>query len=127
MPRTALELTVDGHNIASSTWEERAGAYTTVIATAIPELALRLHSTYVGSEHSDSIAVHLELGAGERGLVVRRYPHGELPVVHARHRCLLEHATHLQQLVADHTGAHVAIEVAPEPRADEASGTDEAL
>ncbi|MDQ3090906.1 MAG: hypothetical protein M3R46_04430 [Actinomycetota bacterium] len=108
MSPAALELTVDGQPVASSTRELAAGPYTVVIATAIPELALRLHSTYIGSEHSDSIVVHLELGLNkDRPLAVRRYPHGELPVVHARHRCLLEHAGHLQQLVADLT------EVAP--------------
>ena len=62
MSPAALELTVDGQPVASSTRELAAGPYTVVIATAIPELALRLHSTYIGSEHSDSIVVHLELG-----------------------------------------------------------------
>jgi len=127
VPRTALELTVDGHNIASSTWEERAGAYTTVIATAIPELALRLHSTYVGSEHSDSIAVHLELGAGERGLVVRRYP----PTFSSSSPTTRAHTWRSRSpplsARARHTESSPSYTLAPEPRADEASGTDEAL
>ena len=114
MSPAALELTVDGQPVASSTRELAAGPYTVVIATAIPELALRLHSTYIGSEHSDSMAVHLELGTDpKRSLVVRRYPHGELPVVQARQRCWLEHAAHLQQFVGDVTARRVAIDVAP--------------
>ena len=123
----ALELTHDGQSAASSTRELAAGPYTVVIATAIPELALRLHSTYIGSESSDSIVVHLELGASkDRPLAERRYPHGDLPVVHARQRCLLEHAAHLQQLVTDLTGARVAIDVAGEA-GDSAEDAREAL
>jgi hypothetical protein len=49
----------------------------------------------------------------KRSLVVRRYPHGELPVVQARQRCWLEHAAHLQQFVGDVTARRVAIDVAP--------------
>ena len=128
MSPAALELTHDGQSAASSTRELAAGAYTVVIATAIPELALRLHSTYIGSESSDSIVVHLELGASkDRPLAERRYPHSELPVVHARHRCLLEHAGHLQQLVTDLTGARVAIDVAPKPDEDPAEDAGKAL
>ena len=115
MPHAELELTVDGRLAAGSTREQRAGPYTMMLATAIPELALRLYSTYVGSQHTDSIAVHLELGTDpKRPLAVRHYPHGELPVVQARQRCWLEHAAHLQQFVGDVTGKHVAIDVAPD-------------
>jgi hypothetical protein len=72
---TGLELTVDQRRVASSTREERAGPYTVIVATAIPELDLRLYSTYVGSQHSASIAVHLRLGTStERPLAVRHYP-----------------------------------------------------
>jgi hypothetical protein len=89
-----------------------------MLATAIPERGLRLYSTYVGGQYTDSIAVHLELGTDrERPLAVRHYPHGELPVVHARHRCWLEHAAHLQQFVAELTNSSVAIDVAPRPMA----------
>ena len=56
MSPAALELTVDGQSVASSTRELAAGPYTSVIATAIPELALRLHSTYGGSEHFTFLA-----------------------------------------------------------------------
>jgi hypothetical protein len=38
--------------------------------------------------------------------------------VHARQRCLLEHAVHLQQLVADLTGGRVTIDVADETNDD---------
>ena len=56
MSPAALELTIDGRRIASSTQEQRARPYTAVIATATPELALRLHSTYGGSEHFTFLA-----------------------------------------------------------------------
>ncbi len=49
MAHTGLELTVDQRRVASSTREERAGPYTVIVATAIPELGLRLYSTYVAS------------------------------------------------------------------------------
>ena len=114
MPHTGLELSVDRRRVASPTREERTGPYTLMLATAIPELGLRLYSTYVCSQHTDSVAVHLELGTDpKRPLAVRRYPHGELPVVQARQRCWLEHAAHLQQFVGDVTGRRVAIDVAP--------------
>jgi hypothetical protein len=88
VPHTGLELSVDRRRVASSTREERTGPYTLMLATAIPELGLRLYSTYVCSQHTDSVAVHLELGTDpKRPLAVRRYPHGELPVVQARQRC----------------------------------------
>ena len=114
MPHTGLELSVDRRRVASPTREERTGPYTLMLATAIPELGLRLYSTYVCSQHTDSVAVHLELGTDpKRPLAVRRYPHGELPVVQARQRCWLEHAAHLQQFVGDVTGRRVAIDDDP--------------
>ena len=47
--------------------------------------------------------------------------------MHARQRCLLEHAVHLQQLVADLTGGRVAIDVAPKPDEDPAEDAGKAL
>ena len=107
-----LRLSVGRRPVASSTLLREAGPNGYAIATAVPALAVVLDSHYVGHEHTRSVVVHLELAGGPgRELRIRTYEHGELPVVHARRRSLLEHAGVLQELLARATEEPVSVDV----------------
>jgi len=63
-----------------------------------------LDSHYVGHEHT-------ELVPDDRGMAIRTYEHGELPVANARGRSLLEHGVHRQELLEPTTGEAVGVDV----------------
>lgn len=74
-----------------------------VITTTIAEHGISLSSTYVGHPALRTYVTHLVLTPKRSFVNQAQLPHNEVPVVHARERCLLEHATALQ----DAAGAHV--------------------
>src|SRR5690349_11865343 len=63
-PRIDLELTIDGERAMSETTCTWAGAHVLTVHTAVPraDLALELHSTFVGQSGVDTHVVHLRLG-----------------------------------------------------------------
>ena len=107
-----LRLFVGHQAVPSSTLLREAGPNGYAIATAVPALAIVLDSHYVGHEDTESVVVHLELAPGaRRELRLRTYDHGELPVVYARRRSLLEHAGELQDMLSRATDEAVRVEV----------------
>jgi hypothetical protein len=59
-----LELTIDGKSVVSERTCTWAGAHILTVHTAIPraDLALELHSTFIGHAGVDRDVVHLRLG-----------------------------------------------------------------
>jgi len=88
-----------------------AGAYQLTLWTIVPELALELHSSYVGHPGGKTAIAHLQLQPGEQPTVIsEQRPGGELPVREGRRLCLYNHLVGLRQLVADPTDASVSVE-----------------
>jgi hypothetical protein len=66
--------------------------------TVMPDarLAAELHSSYLGHRGTATRATHLAIGPGRAWTLVAEHDYEQLPVTHARERCLLDH---LQVLV----------------------------
>ncbi len=96
-----LKITVDGKPTPSETIASSVGAYVFSIATVLPDLALDLHSTYTGHEHTGTIAAHLVLAAGAYMALAEEHEHDLLPVTHARRLCLYDHLHRLQELLEE--------------------------
>lgn len=101
MPVLPLEITVNGELTPSETTASPLGAYVLVIATALPDLAIDLHSTYTGHQRTGTITVHLTLARGAYSATAQQHPHAMLPVSHQRRRCLYDHLHRLQELLAE--------------------------
>jgi hypothetical protein len=102
-----------------------AGAYQLTLESTVAELALELHSYYLGQRQAGYIATsHLARIAG-RGPRVFCAPSGEpeVAVGDARRACLLDHLDQLSVLVAEASGGAVVIDVTEEAltRMDETS------
>jgi hypothetical protein len=83
------------------------------IWTVVPELALELHSSYLGHPDGDTAIAHLQLQpGGSPAIASEQRPGTDLPVREARRLCLYDHLVVLRQLVADHTAGSVSVEVA---------------
>lgn len=89
----SLPISVDGRPVASETLLATAGAYVVVLATVLPDHGVEVHSTYLGHADADTQAGHLLLAPGVTP-ATETIAHSEhaLPVVHARRRCLIDHA-----------------------------------
>jgi hypothetical protein len=106
-------LAVDARPVACATRLAYGGAYQLTIWTIVPELALELHSSYLGHPDGDTAVSHLQLRAGETPHTgTDQRPGAALPVREARRRCLYDHLAALRELVADHTGQPASVEVA---------------
>jgi hypothetical protein len=102
---------LDDEATPSETTVSTAGPWAITLITVVPEFGLRFISSYVGGETIPTSAVHaLTYRAGGR-LEQREHVRDELPVTHARDRCLLDHALELQAALVEHTGARVAVDV----------------
>jgi hypothetical protein len=99
--RVPLKITVDGEPTRSETVVADVGAYVLVIATALPDLALDLHSTYTGHERAGTIAAHLILARDAYKAFAQEHDHDVLPVTHARRGCLYDHLHRLQELLQE--------------------------
>lgn len=75
-----LRIELDGRQVRSETVYAQAGAYALTIMTTLPgpDLAVELHSTYVGHPGTRTQATHLRLG----------------PAAHAPHVDTADHADH---------------------------------
>lgn len=96
-----LKITVDGALTRSETIATSAGAYVLTIATALPDLAIDLHSTYTGHEHTGTIAAHLILARDAYQAIAQEHEHDQLPLTHERRHCLYDHLHQLQQTLED--------------------------
>jgi hypothetical protein len=106
-------LTVDGRPLGCTTSLAYAGAYQLSLSTVVPELAVELHSSYLGHPDGETAVSHLQLRPAEPpATVADLQPGPSLPVREARRLCLYDHLAVLRELVADEADAQVSVEVA---------------
>jgi hypothetical protein len=115
-----VRVRLDGEAAWSETTVSTAGPWALTLITVMPDLGVRLISSYLGGEHVATGATHVLTHPGEGELVQREHRRDALPVTHARERCLLDHGAELQRALVAVTGMHVAVDVpaaalAPEP------------
>lgn len=107
----ALTITFDGQPTPTAT-SGYGDANAVVLTTAIPALALTLTSVSLGAGAGQALSAHLAQAYGrEPALAVERVDALELPVSHARRRCLLEHAAALYRDASASTTAAVTVDV----------------
>ena len=105
-------LSVDGRRLPCTTELAYFGAYQLTIWTVVPELAVELHSSYLGHPDGESAVAHLQLQPGEAPATVTEHrPGGVLPVREHRRLCLYDHLAALRQLVTDAAGATATVDV----------------
>ncbi len=106
-----LPIRVGCAQVPSETTLEAAGAETVlVISTAVPEYALVLRTVYIGNGgDAPGLAVDVTLTRDGRSTAHRVLP--DVPVTHARGRCLSDHAAVLQSELHALTGQCVGVEV----------------
>ncbi|MGH2869077.1 MAG: hypothetical protein ACRDNK_16145 [Solirubrobacteraceae bacterium] len=115
--RAAIDLGIalDGDLVVSETTCTWAGAHVLTLHTVIPqaELALELHSTFVGCPGSPTHAVHLQLGPPGHSPAVQASDHDgdRLDPTLVPRGCVYEHAQRLIELLAD-LGYRAAVTVA---------------
>jgi hypothetical protein len=113
VPLPAPRLAVDGRPIGCQTRLAYAGAYQLTIRTVLPELALELHSSYLGHPDGQTAVSHLQLRPGQAPhTVTDQRPGATLPVREARRLCLYDHLAALRELVAEQAGQPATVEVA---------------
>jgi hypothetical protein len=106
-------LAVDGRRLPCTTHLAYFGAYHLTISTVVPELAVELHSSYLGHPDGESAVAHLQLQPGERPVTVTEsQPGSALPVRENRRLCLYDHLAALRQLVTDAVGGTVTVDIA---------------
>ncbi|HWH10217.1 MAG TPA: hypothetical protein VG165_03755 [Solirubrobacteraceae bacterium] len=116
MPTESLgppRILVDGVVRRCTTTLSYAGMHQLTLASAMPDLSIELHSTYLGHRlHGYIATAH---AARVLGQPTRVYcaPDGaaELPVGQSRRSCLLNHLDQLSILVTETTGFRVAIDI----------------
>ena len=106
-------LTLDGRVLASETLLAVAGAHVLVLATAIGELGVTLHSSYLGHPGTETVASHLALTYEARSYT-RTHEHQALPVAYARRLCLYDHLQELRVALEDEGHAGLRIDVIEE-------------
>lgn len=107
------EIRADGCTLRATTDLAYTGAYQLTLITVLPDLAIELHSSYLGHpDAGETHATHLEL-APDRPPETRFAPHGggDMPVADERQRCLYDHLAQLQRLLESRTAHQVAISV----------------
>ncbi len=108
------ELRIDGRRVAVACYLAYAGAYQLTLISVITDLALELHSSYLGHpDAAQTVAAHLELKpAAAPETSTELHFAGELAVADDRQRCLYDHLALLAELVRRHTAAEVTVDVA---------------
>ena len=110
-PRIDLELRIDGEPALSETTYTWAGAHVLTVHTVVPraDLALELHSTFVGHPGVPTHVVHLRLGPPgyEPSIVAAETGNPQMEPTYAPRACAYEHAQRLLEVLADlgHRGA----------------------
>lgn len=95
-----IAITIDGALARSETTVAVAAANVVVLTTALAEHAVTVTSSYVGHQAVATHVTHLILTPQRSYVASAQHPHAEVPVTHARERCVLEHATVLQDATA---------------------------
>jgi len=108
------EIGLNGRRLRASSYLAYAGACQLTLSTIVVELALELHSSYLGHpEAPESYATHLELAPGQGPEAWPEAHFGEqMPVAEERQRCLLDHLVKLRELLVRQTEGQVTIELA---------------
>jgi hypothetical protein len=113
-PRIDLELRIDGEQALSETTCTWAGAHVLTIHTVVPrgDLAMELHSTFVGHPGVPTHVVHLRLGPRgcEPSIVAAEMGNPQVEPTYAPRACAYEHAQRLIEVLAD-LGHQVAVNV----------------
>lgn len=98
--RLDCPIQLDGRAARSETLLADAGPYALCLSTTLPDIAVAVHSTYLGHGHAaDTHVSHLLLRGGEAEIEARTVPHPELPVAYARRQCLYDHLQRLQDVL----------------------------
>jgi hypothetical protein len=94
---------IDARPVASRTRLLELGGYHVAISTVVldPELPIEVHSSYLGHPGTTTRAAHLTIAPDSADSLLAEHEHEQLPVTHARERCVLDH---LQVLVEHATG-----------------------
>jgi hypothetical protein len=104
-PVIDLELTIDAAPTLSETTYTWAGAHVLTVHTVVPhpDLALELHSTFVGHTGVPTHVVHLRLGppGHEPALTTVDIQEGETEPTYAPRACVYEHAQRLIEALSD--------------------------
>jgi len=104
-PRIDLDLTIGGAPACSETTYTWAGAHVLTLHTVIPrpDLALELHSTFVGHPRLRTHVVHLRLGpvGHEPSLTSADLDDAQLEPTYAPRACAYEHAQRLIEVLSD--------------------------
>ena len=104
-------VTIDGRREPSETLAVGLAGDILVLSTTIAARGITIHSIYTGHEDLDTIAVHLELVPGAPAREVARHARDDLPVTHARDRCLLDHLASVRDVIERASGRSAAVEV----------------
>jgi hypothetical protein len=104
-PRIDVELVIDGAPTSSETTCTWAGAHVVTIHTVVPraDLAIELHSTFVGHPGVPTHAVHLRLGPPGRqpAIVAAEIGDPHVEPTYAPRACAYEHAQRLIEVFAE--------------------------
>ena len=110
LPDAAVHI--DGVRVRATTLLAYAGACQLTLSTAVPELGVELHSSYLGHPDSEAAVSHLALRPDSApATATELQPGAELPVGEERRRCLYSHLAQLQCLLEDATAGHVTIDL----------------
>jgi hypothetical protein len=90
-----LEIRIQGSVVESETTCMWAGPYVLALATTLPspELAIEIHSSFVGHHGVPTCSTHLTLGPADAGPVISTTTHEDMaldPVINSR-QCVYEH------------------------------------
>jgi hypothetical protein len=104
-PTIDLVLAIGGVRAESETSCSWAGAHVLTVHTVIPriDLALELHSTFVGHAGVPTHVVHLRLGppGGSPSIAAADHSEGHLDPTLTPRACVYEHAQRLIEILAD--------------------------
>ena len=113
-PTIELPINLDGQPAESETTYTWAGPYILSLHTVLPQrdLALELHSTFIGHHGVATIAVHLVLGPPGHVpvTITAEHPHEQLDPTFQPRACAYEHAHQLIEIL-DSLGIHAAVNI----------------
>jgi hypothetical protein len=114
LPSAAIRIA--DRAVSSETLFAYAGAFQLTVSTALPDEGIQLHSTYLGHEAAErSSASHLLIAPeGRPRLWSVEHDPANLPVMHARRHCLLDHLAVLADELRQRTQLSVRLDVPPD-------------
>ena len=95
-----FRVLIDGAAAESETTFSWAGAYSLTIATALPKLAVELHSAYLGHPGVPTESTHLRLAQGLRETARTTLRNESVCLVFTPRAAAYDHAHQLLELVA---------------------------